>query len=227
MAPKHEFDQYAKQYRELLDKNLWLSGESSTYFAQYKAEKLVEWLPELRNHAITILDFGCGDGLMTSFIKGLLPQAQVFGVDPSSESIEVATMAYDTITFSVSGETLDFPDQQFDLVIAAGAFHHIPFQEHRNYMQEINRILKRTGIFVMFELNPFNPLTVITFKRNPIDAHARMMFPGYAQRLLKPYGTVTTNFYCFFPHWLRTLRVFEPYMTKIPCGALYASIMRK
>lgn len=94
MKQPHEFDQYAKQYRELLDKNLWLSGESSTFFAEYKALKLKEWLPELVKTPITILDFGCGDGLMTSFIASLFPTATVFGVDPSSESIEVARMAY-------------------------------------------------------------------------------------------------------------------------------------
>jgi ubiquinone/menaquinone biosynthesis C-methylase UbiE len=223
----HEFDQYAKNYRENLDKNLWLSGESSTFFAEYKAQKLKQWLPELANKPITILDFGCGDGVMTSFVQAVFPQATVVGADPSSESIEVARMAYEKITFQVSDTRVDMPDQHFDLIFAAGAFHHIPFNEHEHYRQEVMRLLKPGGIFVMFELNPYNPLTVWTFKHNPIDQNATMMRPGYSYKLLRPAGSVTTKFYCFFPHALRKLRFFEPYLTKVPVGALYACVVKK
>lgn len=224
---KHEFDEYAKQYRETMDKNLWLSGESSSFFAEYKAQKLKEWFPELAYQPIKILDFGCGDGLMTSFVQALFPKAQVYGVDPSAESIEVAQMAYKNIKFTVSSLPLECEDNSFDLIFSAGVFHHILFSEHTRYVQDIQRILKPNGSFVLFELNPFNPLTVITFKRNPIDKNARMMFPGYSKKLLTQFGAVRTNYYCFFPKTFHKLRCLEPYLTKLPLGALYASILKK
>lgn len=223
----HEFDSYAKEYRKNLDKNLWLSGESSTFFAEYKVNKLKEWLPEFVDKESTMLDFGCGDGLMTSFIKAVFPRAHVYGIDPSSESIEVATLAYENIHFSLSDTTIDFENATFDLVVSAGTFHHIPFDQHRAYVQEIHRVLKPGGTFVMFELNPFNPLTRWTFKHNPIDKNACMMRPRYTEKILKSYGSVATYFYCFFPHFLRSLRFVEPYLIKVPVGALYASIMKK
>lgn len=228
-----EFDCYIKNYRKNLDKSLALSGESSIYFAQYKAAKLKEWLTARANQPQTILDFGCGDGMMTSFVAKEFPRAQVYGVDPSPESIKVAQEQYPSMHFVVNSEKksdLEFNDRMFDIVFAAGAFHHIPFEMHQGYLQEISRILKPDGVFVMFELNPFNPLTVRTFKRNPIDQNAVMLRPSYAKNLLKqtiPTASVETKFYCFYPNILKYLRWTEKFMTKISMGALYATIAQK
>jgi ubiquinone/menaquinone biosynthesis C-methylase UbiE len=230
---KAEFDCYIQDYRKNLDKSLALSGESSTYFAQYKAAKLKEWLPNKRVKAEKILDFGCGDGMMTSFVADFFPKAVVYGVDPSPESIKVAQETYPKLMFSTNYDEkpdLGFADGTFDIIFAAGAFHHIPFDRHDGYAKEIYRILKPSGYFVMFELNPYNPLTVRTFKRNPIDQHATMLTPPYAKKFLKhSLGNDQTNikFYCFYPHVFRCLRFTERFMTKIPFGALYAAIVKK
>lgn len=224
-----EFDHYIQGYRPNLDKALSLSGESSTFFAHYKAQKLASWLSSLRNRAITILDFGCGDGLMTHFVQQQFPQAQVHGCDPSSKSIEVAQSNFSTIHFKVSSDqecTLPYDNETFDLIFAAGSFHHIPFTMHEGYLQELRRICKKHATIVLFELNPLNPLTTYTFKHNPIDQHATMLKPWYAYRLAQQYSRCTSlKFYCFYPRLLRWLRWTEPGMTKIPFGALYAVIM--
>ena len=55
MKQKHEFDNYIKNYRQNLNQSLALSGETSGFFALYKAKKLREWLPELSNKKISIL----------------------------------------------------------------------------------------------------------------------------------------------------------------------------
>jgi len=228
-----EFDCYIKDYRKNLDKSLALSGESSTYFAQYKAAKLREWLPARAKKAQTILDFGCGDGMMTSFVAQQFPMAKVYGVDPSPDSVKEAAEKYASIKFNVNYDEkpdLDFNDGMFDIVFAAGAFHHIPFERHIGYAQEIFRVLKPDGCLVMFELNPFNPLTVRTFKRNPIDQNATMLKPAYAKNLFKkivPSAMIENKFYCFYPSILKYLRWTERFMTKIPVGALYATIVQK
>lgn len=228
-----EFDCYIKNYRKNLDKSLALSGESSDYFAQYKAKKLKEWLPACATKQQTILDFGCGDGVMTSFVAHEFPLAKVYGVDPSPASIKEAQEQFKHITFSVNYEdkpNLDYQDNFFDVIFAAGAFHHIPFEYHQGYLKEIFRILKPNGYFVMFELNPFNPLTVRTFKRNPIDQNATMLTPYYAKNSIKDClstAKVSVKFYCFYPKILKYLRWTEKFMTMIPMGALYAVIAAK
>ncbi len=225
---KREFDQYIENYRTNCDQALKLSGETSAYFAEYKAKKLAEWLP--LSSKISILDFGCGDGVMTNFVQQSFPQAGVYGVDPSPKSIQAASQQFPHLHFSLSSEEstqLHFKTDFFDIIFSAGVFHHIPFEQHKSYLQELFRILKVGGTLVLFELNPLNPLTVLTFKRNPIDKHAKLMRPWYSAKLSKPFGKTETKFYCFYPKALKWLRFTEPFLTKLPFGALYATLTTK
>lgn len=225
-----EFDNYIKDYRHNLDKALSISGYSSDYFAEYKAQKLKKWFPDQVQQSIKILDFGCGDGLMTHYVSQLFTKAQIYGIDPSLKSIETAQRLFPSLTFFVNHEqhvNLNFEDNTFDLIYAAGVFHHIPFDKHHQYIQELCRILKPHGFLVVFELNPLNPLTVLTFKRNPIDQNAHMMMPWYTYRLVKNCGKTTTKFYCFYPKFLSWLKWTEDFLIKVPCGALYATIVQK
>lgn len=227
---KQEFDQYIDNYRTNCDKALRLSGETSAFFAEYKAQKLAEWFPAQISLPINILDFGCGDGVMTNFVQNSFPKAQVYGVDPSPKSLTEAKKRFDRISFSLSSEEpkkLHFESHFFDLIFSAGVFHHIPFHHHEAYLDHLVETLKPNGYFILFELNPLNPLTVFTFRRNPIDQNAKMLSPWYSHRLAKKYGKLATKFYCFYPKLLSWLRPTESYMTKIPFGALYATIIQK
>lgn len=228
MAP--EFDNYIEKYRDKCSNALWLSGESSDYFALYKAQKLHSWFAMDQRKNIKILDFGCGDGLMTHYVSTLFRNSKVFGVDPSEKSINDAQKKFPHVQFKCNSEkstNLDFEDNTFDLIFSAGTFHHIPFSMHKNYIQELLRILKPSGKLVIFELNSLNPLTVFTFKHNPIDANAKMLSPWYAYRLAKPFAKSTLKFICFFPKPLKWLRGIEFLFTKIPFGALYSLILEK
>ncbi|MBU1007692.1 class I SAM-dependent methyltransferase [Candidatus Dependentiae bacterium] len=225
---KNEFDQYIKNYRKNLNKTLSISGETSDFFAQYKAQKLYSWFPSLHNKNISILDFGCGDGAMTSYVQKQFVKAKIFGTDPSHLSIERATKQYPKITFSQLKENkIDYQTNTFDLVYAAGVFHHIDQQEHECFYSQIMRVLRPGGRFVLFELNPYNPLTQITFRRCPIDKNATMISTRSAKKLLSQAGETKTIYYCFFPAFLKKLRALEKYLTWLPLGALYASIVKK
>lgn len=227
---KQEFDAYIHQYRSNLDKALSLSGESSEFFAQYKAQKLFDWMKKKIPAQSHLLDFGCGDGIMTQFVKRAFPRAKVYGIDPSPKSIAQAKEQFAEIEFSTNSEEtqqIEFQDGFFDLVFTAGVMHHIPFEKHAGYIQEMHRILKPQGYLVIFELNPMNPLTVLTFKRNPIDQNAKMMWPWYSKKLTTGWAKNQIKYYCFFPRFLNWMRPFEPMLTRLPVGALYASISQK
>jgi ubiquinone/menaquinone biosynthesis C-methylase UbiE len=225
-----EFDQFAKDYRGILDSVCNLTGESSEYFAQLKAEKLIEWFPLLQNEKLSILDFGCGDGMMTHFINISFPNATVFGVDPSPKSIEIAQKKYPNITFGVNSDSetiINFNDSMFDLVLAAGSFHHIPYHMHKGYLDELLRILKQKGSLVLFELNPLNPGTRLMFHRSPFEENAKMLTPWYTYKMSRSFGGCAINYYSFFPHFLRWFRPLEKILKKVPFGGLYAAIMKK
>lgn len=224
----HEFDSFIENYRENQNKHVALSGESGTFFAEYKAQKLFEWFPEYRNHAISILDFGCGDGLMTELVHKVFPLAKVSGIDPSAKSIDEAQKSFTKPHFAwFDGARAPFNNQSMDLIFAAGVFHHIPFDQHQACINEIFRMLKPGGRLVLFELNPINPLTQLTFRRSPVDRDATMLSPRYARNLVTKHGALDTKYYCFFPRFAGRLRFLEPYMTWLCLGALYAVIVKK
>ena len=226
---KAEFDQFAKDYHQVLSDSVSISGETSLFFTQYKAQKLHQWVSKMQSTTIeTILDFGCGDGLMTHAVQKRFPHATMHGVDPSPESIKVAQKNHPRIQFKVSEDNLRiFKDNTFDLIFSAGVFHHIPFNQHKKYVKEIARILKPNGIMVLFELNPLNPGTQYIFRNSPIDQNATMLKPWYAKKIFQSFGNITTKYYGFFPNFLKKLRFAETFIEWLPLGALYAIILKK
>ena len=227
---KAEFDQFAQTYREQqTEGHSFLTGEDSHYFARLKAEKLKEWLPSyFKGRPKNILDFGCGDGLMTEEVRLQFPDSQIHGVDNSPESIKIARQKHPSIQYHLSTNNLGmFKSGEFDVLLATHVFHHIKFQEHQHYIKELVRILCATGILVFFELNPLNPGTWYIFRNHPMEVNAKMLKPWYSKTLLSPYGKTTFKSYAFFPHFLKMFRPLEPYITKVPFGGLYAVILQK
>jgi ubiquinone/menaquinone biosynthesis C-methylase UbiE len=100
------------------------------------------------------LDLCCGDGLhsFTAAFDG----ADVIALDYSNTSIEIATLRAKHlniyIDFRVSDvEKLDFKENSFDLVTCVGSFSYV---DHDNLINEIFRVLKSGGSFIV--LDSFN-----------------------------------------------------------------------
>lgn len=224
---RHEFDDYIEFYRQAQGRAIAISGESEDYFAALRTERLRVWLPELTSRPISILDFGSSDGHMAGIVKTRFPEARVIGIDSSPRSIEYARRAHPGLEFFVlKGGRLPFGDATIDLVYAVGVFHHIPFAEHGAVCREIFRVLKPGGAFVLFEMNPWNPVTQFVFAISAVDRHATMFSSRYAAKLLQPYGAIEIRYYAYFPRFLKFLRPLEPRLEKIPLGTLYAVIAR-
>jgi SAM-dependent methyltransferase len=221
-----------EKYRKNLTASRAISGDAATFFAEYQAQKLAEWFSAQRTARLTILDFGCADGIMTSFMQHIFVNATIYGIDPSQEHIALAQEMYPGIHFQCAGDTasqpLLFADNTFDLIYTTEVFHHIPTKEHAGYCAELLRILKPGGTLIIFELNPLNLATVYRFKIDPLEQDAQLITPWYARGLLKQYGIVRLRFYDFFPNILGELRILEPYLTWLPFGGLYAvSVIKK
>ena len=76
-------------------------------------------------------------------------------------------------------ETLPLEEGSSDLTFAACVFHHIEPNAHRLWLRELLRVTSGDGVFVLFEHNPYNPLTrtyrlaadtsinyIVTFRRD-------------------------------------------------------------
>lgn len=100
-----------------------------------------------------LLDFGCGTGFYS------IPFARVgyhvFGFDISRNNIAIANGfaekygLQDKCNFVVSvAETLDYPDEHFDVVTGINILHHVDI---RNSVGECMRVLKPGGIAMFHE----------------------------------------------------------------------------
>ncbi len=163
----------------------------SIEFAQYRAQSIKDLVPQLNKPTIQILDFGCGDGLLTNYLQTVFFEATVSGADQSAVALEHAHITYPEISFTkIKNHQLSFPDNSFDCVVASLVLHHIAREEHAHWIAEIMRVLKPNGMFIVQELNPYNLFAYWRFKRDPEEKGAQMVSLFYLSQLLKKYDVL-------------------------------------
>jgi ubiquinone/menaquinone biosynthesis C-methylase UbiE len=113
------------------------------------------------------LDFCCGEG--EGAIKMARAGAKVYGIDISAESLELARDAARELNnppeFKVmDAENLEFSNNTFDLIYAAGCLHHVDLD--RCYA-ELHRVLKPGGRIMCNEALAHNPVFHLYRKLTP------------------------------------------------------------
>ena len=109
--------------------------------------KIIEYIPINRNSKV--LDFGCGTG---NYLHGIsqLSHAKYYGVDASSEMIDVAKHKKISAEFKIGNHKhLPFSDDFFDFVYVLDVLQHIPQNELHLFFIELSRVLK-PGCPVLF-----------------------------------------------------------------------------
>ena len=220
-----EFDKFAAEYEHEHAENIRVSGESPAFFAKYKVDDVAAALRGLGREPTRILDFGGGVGNSLGFFLDAFPRSRIVLLDPSSKSLDLARKRYPgRAMFQVfDGQKIPYPDGSFDLVFAACVFHHIPAEMHVPLLREIERVLAPGGSFFIFEHNPYNPVTVRVVKECPFDENAVLISAGSMRRRLSAAGFTPHRiaYRIFFPHFLRSLRGLERYLSRLPLGAQY------
>lgn len=231
---KAEFDKFADEYRAVHATNLAISGEAPEFFAEYKMKDLAAEYFAYRGPSKTspaVLDFGAGIGTSVPFVKKYLPQAQLTCLDVSTRSLEIGQNRFGDLARFVSfdGKKLPFPDESVDVIFSACVFHHIDHAAHSDLITEFYRVLVPDGMLLIFEHNPYNPLTVKTVNECPFDENAHLIPAGAMRARIEKagFGPVRTRFRIFFPRMLSALRPLEKWMTWLPFGAQYYSLAIK
>jgi SAM-dependent methyltransferase len=221
-----EFDQYVKDYKDIIERGAALTGESFEYFIELRVGLFARELEQAGGpFPSRILDFGCGIGATEKVLRERFPAASIDGVDSSAESIKAAgELALTNVNFHFSDAApLPFADGTFDLVYSNGTFHHIDHGQHAAVFAELRRVLRPGGHIFVFENNPLNPLMVRGMRQNPFDAGTKMLFPwGLRRRIRRAnFAARAPKFYVFFPKQLKSLRWSERYLRSVPVGAQY------
>jgi len=94
-----------------------------------------------------VLEVGCGDGRLSSFIAS--KTKDLIAIDPDEVRIEAAKNSVQGADFRVgSGESLEFPEESFDLVFFGFSLHH---QNGSSALAEAKRVLKPGGEILIIE----------------------------------------------------------------------------
>lgn len=87
-----------------------------------------------------VLEIGCGNGTLTNFIAGHIPNGRIVGADISPETIKMAKAKFSNrknIEFLVSDMTNFKYDYKFDFVVFPDVLEHIPIEAHDNILKTI------------------------------------------------------------------------------------------
>ena len=95
-----------------------------------------------------ILDVGCGDGSFTILIAKACKAKEVYGIEISEKKVEIARKrGIKCYQLDVDTENFPFQDNFFDAVFAGEIIEHLYDTDH--FLEEVNRILKTNGIFIL------------------------------------------------------------------------------
>lgn len=224
---KIDFDNYAEDYEKILANGLKYFGEDNSYFAEVKIQIL---LNNLTDSPGTILEYGCGIGRNFPYFIKYFPDTDLYGCDISVKSIEIASKLYPSVNFFKSEKYVDDKYiNKFDLVFITNVLHHIIPEKRKKVLDKVRDMLKPNGLLIIFEHNPFNPLTRYVVKKCPFDFDTILLSSRELKKLIKLTGFVKlrSGYIIFFPSFLKIFRLFEKYMTQIPLGGQYYVVSRK
>ena len=217
-----EFDDYASSYDNSLKESLGVFQQSADQFARYKIETVKSLLPTPPS---TILDFGCGIGRSISHFHDHFESAELYGCDISEESIAIARRNYPYSQFWVcnSTDSLSSYSQKFDLVFLSCVLHHIPKTEWLLWSEALLSVLSPNGYLVVFEHNPYNPVSRYIVRNSPLDVNAELLTMQECKSLFIKMGfqVVKAKYSVFFPFNTRFFNVLDKFLGVIPLGGQY------
>ncbi len=122
--------------------------QKEKYLNSFEQGKIFELLGEIKNKEV--LDIGAGTGRLTNILaqKG----AKVTALDVSRKMLEVLHRKNLLIKIIIGdAENLLFKDKSFDLVVSTFLIIHL--KDLTKYFNEVYRILKNDGLFLLTNIN--------------------------------------------------------------------------
>jgi len=224
-----EFDKFSSNYNAGFDHSLKsLAASNQEDYWNIKIDVLLRYLSQDNTKSMGVLDYGCGSADFLRLLAARCPGWNLNGCDISEGMLQEAKkrLAECRHSFNLWHDTpgAPLPENNYDLITAVCVFHHIPPDQWLSSAEKIYKALKPGGMFVMFEHNPWNPLTNHIVKKAEIDRNAVLLSSRQSACLLKAAGFVDlkVRHFLFFPIKYKCLSAFEKYLSTVPIGGQYS-----
>lgn len=219
-----EFDAYKDSYDDRVNESLSFTGLKVDFFTRVKAEYLCDALDAQfgKLDTLRVLDVGCGVGNYHSYLKGRF--GSLSGIDVSAECIDRARKDHPEVTYHVSEEgKLPYADASFDCAFTSCVLHHVVPQEREEFSREFRRVVRPGGLGIIFEHNPYNPLTRHVVSNCEFDKNAVLLKANESERLLNNSGfaNVSSQYILNIPAANAALRAADRLFSPLRLGAQY------
>jgi trans-aconitate methyltransferase len=217
------FDSFTKNYNEVVNEAIHGTGYDTEGLVAAKLQKIAKLFPSLPKNKFNLLDFGCGVGNLYGHVAHFFPKAIYTGVDLSKSSIKKARSRFQEHAAFQEYDSIEWELCKYDLIFSAGVFHHIPHIDHPTIIEKLSCLLNPGGELVIWEHNPLNPVTQKIVRDCPIDEDAVLVSSKNIKKNFErvSLADIKISYTTFFPHFLSTLNILDPYLGWLPLGGQY------
>lgn len=112
----------------------------------------------IKKEALTLLDFGCGDGVITKLIMSKYPDNDFYLLDGSETMLKKAKeLLPSSSTHFLHATFEDFTnnnedENKFDVIFSSMAIHHLEHLEKLRLYSTFHALLKNNGLFVNMDV---------------------------------------------------------------------------
>ncbi|MBU1213278.1 MAG: class I SAM-dependent methyltransferase [Alphaproteobacteria bacterium] len=222
-----EFDAYDESYNQAVNKAIAFSGQSVNAFVEAKAVDLMAYAKRHfgDGEPVRILDVGCGVGNYHPFLATEFDD--IVGIDVSSACIAKAKQNNPSVHYDAyDGETLPYEDASFSLAYTICVMHHVPKANWERFAHEIARVVKPGGLVLVYEHNPWHPLTLKAVNDCPFDKDAVLLPMPKTAQLLRQAGCKMVNVRSILtvPPWGGSWARADAWLGRLPFGSQYRAV---
>ena len=216
------FDNFTSNYENTISKSF---GGMDNNVSYYHLTKSIIAKREIGYNPNKILDFGCGIGSMLKFLKESFNNSKFYAYDESLKSLEYIKKNYPDVSclnnFDIS--------EKFDLIFVSNVVHHVKSKDRYNFFQKIYKLLDDNGILLIYEHNPYNPITLKVVANCEFDVDAELIKKKDLIKLCNEnnFHLQKSGYIHFFPSKLKFLFNLEKYLKWLFLGAQYFCIFKK
>lgn len=161
------YDRYALKYHEKR------KSEEDNLWNLYLDRPMIERFLGEPSPGMTVLDLGCGSGLLTRWLKA--KGLNVQGLDFSHGLIDIAKKENPDITFTTSNIiSTPYPVESFDIIVSGLVLHYV--QDLCTVFSEVARILNTNGVFIFTMHHPFDEVLEVSRSDKTYQATAQPYF---------------------------------------------------
>lgn len=219
-----DFDGLAASYEEMINQAVAFAGREHAFYIDAKREHILrlgqQHFADLES--LNVLDLGCGIGAYHPGLVGMF--RELHGVDVSARSVKLAAARHLSVRYSTyDGSRLPYGDGQFSIVFTICVMHHVPPPQWESFVAEAYRVTAFGGLMLVFEHNPYNPLTQYIVKTCDMDKDAVLLRPAKLRRMFSAAGftDVFTRTIISVPPAGRFLTRLDSLLGNLPLGAQY------